>query len=658
MLSMALKIVWFVLTFTGMISCWAVLGAFASTMQTYWWALAYCFGITCLEGIFWLGIVWQMDPAQMPRSFCLAQTFIAALASFVLAGAVAASTLATVLFVSRPKTWADGDLYLLVWRKQYAGPLLLFPAVALGTLVGVTLRLDAVHPSSDSMSCEATNPVWVRFLGYAGPPLLLCVPTFGATLYCIVRVHRTHQHIARARTRYPDGGALPHRDAFMAPRARTRTRKRGLHRDRGDDYGGGGGGGEHWNENGNGNGSGNEHDVERMSSSNTLTAVPARAARRSSRISLPRDTTVVSSDSADSDTFPTFAPPSNTPSIAEVNNNNYNNMGINRVGNGMGDITSMGDGAGNAEGAEKEKEKDAWRFADLDAAHMDTEGDGDGAMEMIQWRKGSIEQVSTMNIHRGMGGMGGMGEDDDDDDDRSSWDKNQNPRVRRSTALSTLSRRPSLCTLPPTTWRVIHFQIHDTTLTPLPLPSPRQCRTFTLLQFLSSLSTLVYAARGHAPPFAVHHVCMVLVAWAPVLFFGAFALRLLSIRILFFVLPNIRILFLPSPVFLSSESVFPLRWDWSACTRISGHCYRHRAVFMCIFARMLKLMRERCRICVCRNAARGPAPAVLLVAAPAPPPATALAASTPNPPATMSIHFLIYSTFNIPRMRACHPIFN
>lgn len=38
-----------------MISCWAVLGAFASALQTYWWALAYCFGITCLEGIFWLG---------------------------------------------------------------------------------------------------------------------------------------------------------------------------------------------------------------------------------------------------------------------------------------------------------------------------------------------------------------------------------------------------------------------------------------------------------------------------------------------------------------------------------------------------------------------------------------------------------------------------
>lgn len=39
-----------------------------------------------------------------------AQTFIAALASFVLAGAVAASTLATVHFVSHPKTWAEGDL--------------------------------------------------------------------------------------------------------------------------------------------------------------------------------------------------------------------------------------------------------------------------------------------------------------------------------------------------------------------------------------------------------------------------------------------------------------------------------------------------------------------------------------------------------------------
>ncbi|KAJ8701382.1 hypothetical protein PTI98_000176 [Pleurotus ostreatus] len=380
---------------------------------------------------------------------------------------------------------------VVVWRKRYAGPLLVFPAVALGTLVGVTLRLDAVHPSSNGMSCEATDPVWVRFLGYAGPPLLLCVPAFGATLYCIVRVYRTHQHIARARTRYPDG-----RGAFTAPPARTRTRIRGLRgvlRDRRDDDGnkhangnrnehgsGSGSGNWGWNGDGNGNGSGNgsgrgnEHDVERMSSSNTLTAVPVRAARRSSRISLPRDTTVVSSDSADSDSFPTFAPPSNTPSIVEVNSNNdINHININTKRAGRdgrdraGDITGVGVGVGvgvgdimgavNGEGAEKEKEKDAWRLADLDAAHTDTEADGDGAMEMIQWRKGSIEQVSTMNMIAGMGGRRMAHGDDDDDDDRSSWDKNQ--RARYSTALSTRSRRPSLCTLPPTTWRVIRFQL-------------------------------------------------------------------------------------------------------------------------------------------------------------------------------------------------------
>lgn len=283
----------------------------------------------------------------------------------------------------------------------------------------------------------------MRFLGYAGPPLLLCVPAFGATLYCIVRVHRTHQHIARARTRYPDGGS-----AFTAAPARTRTRKLRVLRSRRDDDGneykyGNGNGNEHgsgnwnWNGDGTGGGSGNEHDVERMSSSNTLTAVPARAARRSSRISLPRDTTVVSSDSADSDTFPTFAPPSNTPSIVEVNNNNKNNIDTRGAGRDSrdraGDITSVGVGemmgAENGEGAEKEK--DAWRLADLDAAHTDTEADGDGAMEMIQWRKGSIEQVSTMNMIDGMGGRRMAHGEDDDDDDRSSWDKNQ--RVRHST---------------------------------------------------------------------------------------------------------------------------------------------------------------------------------------------------------------------------------
>ncbi|KAF4563942.1 hypothetical protein EYR36_003187 [Pleurotus pulmonarius] len=409
-----------------------------------------------------------------------AQTFISAFASFVLAGAVASSTLATLQFVSHPKTWVEGERHVLVWRKRYAVPLIIFPVVALGTFIGVTLRLDAVHPSNNSMTCEATNPVWVRFLGYAGAPLLLCLPSFGATVYCMVRVYKTHQHIRRSRTRYPDSGAPQRHDVFTAPPSRTRNRTRargGLPIEGGTDVG-------------------TDNEIEHMSSSNTLTTASARrfhfpfghasrtdvnggkdgkdglkdGSRNSSRISMPRD--VVSSDSTDSDAFPTFAPPSNTPSILEVGVG----IGVSREGpeGKEGDVTSVG---------ETDVEKDVWRLKDMDASHTDTEIDG--AMEMIQWRKGSIEQVSTMNM---MGGMEGRTRvrhcDDDDDDDRSSWDK----RVRHSTGAS---RVPFLTS-----------------------------RTFNVLQLMSSISTLVYAIRGHSPPFILHHVCMVLFAWAPVLFFG------------------------------------------------------------------------------------------------------------------------------------------
>ncbi|KAF4581678.1 hypothetical protein EYR40_002689 [Pleurotus pulmonarius] len=324
-----------------------------------------------------------------------AQTFISAFASFVLAGAVASSTLATLQFVSHPKTWVEGERHVLVWRKRYAVPLIIFPVVALGTLIGVTLRLDAVHPSNNSMTCEATNPVWVRFLGYAGAPLLLCLPSFGATVYCMVRVYKTHQHIRRSRTRYPDSGAPQRHDVFTAPpsRTRNRTRARGLPIEGGTDVG-------------------TDNEIEHMSSSNTLTTASARrfhfpfghasrtdvnggkdglkdGSRNSSRISMPRD--VVSSDSTDSDAFPTFAPPSNTPSILEVGVG----IGVSREGpeGKEGDVTSVG---------ETDVEKDVWRLKDMDASHTDTEIDG--AMEMIQWRKGSIEQVSTMNM---MGGMEG-----------------------------------------------------------------------------------------------------------------------------------------------------------------------------------------------------------------------------------------------------------
>ena len=75
MLPFALKVVWFVLSFTGMprcyphpksiidalthlkglLSCWLVLGAFGRSVGASWGPFVYCVGCTILQGIFCLG---------------------------------------------------------------------------------------------------------------------------------------------------------------------------------------------------------------------------------------------------------------------------------------------------------------------------------------------------------------------------------------------------------------------------------------------------------------------------------------------------------------------------------------------------------------------------------------------------------------------------
>ncbi|KAJ7887787.1 hypothetical protein B0H14DRAFT_3856164 [Mycena olivaceomarginata] len=198
MLPFGLKLVWFALSLSGLIGCWAVLLPLAWAIQSYWGPIAYAVGITVLEGIFCLGLVWRMNPANMPRAFCLTQVLLTGLATFFLVGVLAAITTATTIYVAKPKQWASrNETSILPWRFYYLLPMLLFPLLASAVHVTFVVFFDTFEPF-DGLNCVA-RPLWIGFLGYAGTPFLVTIPCLWLSLVSAIRVIRTHNHIRRAR---------------------------------------------------------------------------------------------------------------------------------------------------------------------------------------------------------------------------------------------------------------------------------------------------------------------------------------------------------------------------------------------------------------------------------------------------------------------------
>ncbi|KDR72530.1 hypothetical protein GALMADRAFT_751821 [Galerina marginata CBS 339.88] len=217
MLSFGLKIAWFVLSLTGLLGCWTVLLAFGRVVGSLWGPFLFGFGNLLLQGMFCLGMIYRMDPFAMPRSFCIAQTIIITSGVFVLTGVSSALSLATTMAVLKPKMWADGTRALR-WRPIYVYPAVVFPIVASTIHAVLVLTLNSAHPSDD-MHCDSTSPEWVRFFGYAGVPFVVSWISIYLTIKSIIRVHKTNQHLQRAR---PDVS----RDDFTSSRPRKQRTRR------------------------------------------------------------------------------------------------------------------------------------------------------------------------------------------------------------------------------------------------------------------------------------------------------------------------------------------------------------------------------------------------------------------------------------------------
>ncbi|KAH7882373.1 hypothetical protein F5I97DRAFT_1909772 [Phlebopus sp. FC_14] len=197
MLPFALKAVWFVLSFTGIIACWIVLTIFSRAIGSTWGPMLYSIFATILQGMFCLGMIYEMDPYQMPETFCIAQTFIIYYAAYSLTGVCAAFTFATAGSVLWPCSTVTSATSALAWHPRYLLPIVVFPLACFAIAVPILLELDAIQPSDD-LHCDVSNPVWGRFLGYAGLSNFLSIPCFFLSAAAAFRVF--HMHLDQQRT--------------------------------------------------------------------------------------------------------------------------------------------------------------------------------------------------------------------------------------------------------------------------------------------------------------------------------------------------------------------------------------------------------------------------------------------------------------------------
>ncbi|KAG1815039.1 uncharacterized protein BJ212DRAFT_1481575 [Suillus subaureus] len=98
------------------------------------------------------------------------------------------ATTSAVMWPSSVITTASSTL---VWRTRYLLPIVVFPLGALGVAVPVLLSLHAIQPTDD-LHCDASHPIWGRFLGYAGISMILTVPSFFLSAIAAHRVFKMH----------------------------------------------------------------------------------------------------------------------------------------------------------------------------------------------------------------------------------------------------------------------------------------------------------------------------------------------------------------------------------------------------------------------------------------------------------------------------------
>ncbi|KAG8216488.1 hypothetical protein J3R82DRAFT_6600 [Butyriboletus roseoflavus] len=169
---------------------------FSRVISSYWGPGLYSVFATLLQGIFCLGMIYDMNPSQMPKAFCIVQTFIIYYSAWSLTGVCAAFTFATSSVVLWPSPMKRSDASALAWKDIYYFPILIFPLACLSVSLPILLGMNAIEPTDD-LHCDASNPEWGRFLGYAGFSMILTIPCLflsAAAVRRVLQLHRNNQH--------------------------------------------------------------------------------------------------------------------------------------------------------------------------------------------------------------------------------------------------------------------------------------------------------------------------------------------------------------------------------------------------------------------------------------------------------------------------------
>ncbi|KAI5895898.1 uncharacterized protein SCHCODRAFT_02620534 [Schizophyllum commune H4-8] len=194
MVSRAVRAIFFALSLSGLFGCWFVLIAWGRAIKAEWAALTYLLGLTLCQGVFCLGMIWEMDPYYMPWVLCVAQPIVIAFSTFVMTGLVTTFSCSTFIFITK-----GGRTTPLQWHPLFLLPLVAFPVAATIVQATVVMKLGAVT-LEDGLQCDANDPLWTRFLSYAGAPYILTIPCIAFSAASVVRIRATDRKARVSRT--------------------------------------------------------------------------------------------------------------------------------------------------------------------------------------------------------------------------------------------------------------------------------------------------------------------------------------------------------------------------------------------------------------------------------------------------------------------------
>ncbi|KAF8480266.1 hypothetical protein DFH94DRAFT_741603 [Russula ochroleuca] len=198
MLSLSLRVVCFTLAILGVPATWLVFIPFASAIGASWAPILYCVTVSALEIVFSLGMIWRMNPSNMPQWFCVIQTVIIGLCFHLLTGICGCFTWASYLTVFKPYRSIQASASALLWRRAHYLFVVVVPLLTFTAFLVAVLKTDSVHPVSD-LHCDVTSPLWPRLLGYAGAPIILYTPCFILSIVTAARILRMYAEIRERR---------------------------------------------------------------------------------------------------------------------------------------------------------------------------------------------------------------------------------------------------------------------------------------------------------------------------------------------------------------------------------------------------------------------------------------------------------------------------